>query len=297
MTSHPDPLADRLADEPTWRIVALGAGTVLVTLLAVVLAVTAAAITAPSSPLSGPLHQAAVGLPVGLAFYETIRRFGLGVPADWFLAGRPGRRALGWLAVGLAFPAAVLGLQLWLVGATLVTSPPALVTSIGYGLASLAAGLLAGVLEELPLRGAMLRVIEARWSSTRAVLVTAVVFAVLHQGHADSAAGLGLVLASMFAAGLLLGAVVIRTRNVWHAVAVHAGWNAVFGGQVVAAAPSSVSLTPAVLQFRFEESAVLLTGGTATLGAAPLTTALLVAAAAVVIRTPDRWLGATGSSR
>lgn len=296
MPTRVEPLADGLADEPTWRIVALAAGIVLMTLVAVVLVVAVATASAPVSPLSGRLHQAAVGIPVVLAFYEACRRIGTGVPAGWFLTGRPDRRVLGWLGIGIAFPAVVLGLQLWLVEATVTNRLPTLETTIRYVLASLAAGLLAGVLEELPLRGALLRVLEARWSARRAVLVTAATFAALHQGHAGSAASLALVLASMFAAGLLLGAVVVRTRSVWHAVAVHAGWNTVFGGQVVSAAPAGVGLTTAVLQFRFGETASVLTGGPATLGAAPLTTVLLLLATIVVVRTPDRWIGPAGGS-
>lgn len=294
MSSHADPLADRLAGESSWRVLALAGGIVLATLLAVVLVVATATVTAAGSPLSGPLHQAAVGLPAVLAFYEVLRRVGLRASPSWFLAGRPDRRVLGWLAVGIAFPASVLGLQLWLLGAGLANRPPALETAVSYGLASLATGLLAGVLEELPLRGVLLRVLEARWSATRAVVTTAAVFAVLHQGHASGPVGLPLVLSSMFAAGLLLGVVVVRTRSVWSAVALHAGWNAVFGGQVVTAAAPGAVLAPAVLQFRLQESSTLLTGGPATLGAAPATTALLLAAAVVAAKWPHRWLSPGG---
>lgn len=294
MSTRVDPLADRLADEPAWRIVGLAAGIVLVTLAAVLLVVTVATVSATVSPLSGRLHQAAVGIPVVLGFYEACRRVGLGIPARWLLAGRPDRRVLRWFVVGLSFPVAVLGLQLWLTGATRTTGPPALATAVGYVLASVAAGLLAGLLEELPLRGALFRVLEVRWSSRRAVLVTAAVFASLHQGHADGAPSLVLVVGSMFAAGLLLGAVVVRTRSVWNAVAVHAGWNTVFGGQVVTAGSTGASLAPAVLQFRYQNPGPLLAGGPASLGAAPLTTALLLVAAGVVMRLPERWIGPAG---
>lgn len=296
MSSRPDPLADRLADHPTWRIVALAAGIVLATLVAVVLVVSIASATVHRSPLSWRLHQAAVGIPVVLAFYEACRRIGLGVPARWLLAARPDRRVVGWLSVGIAFPATVLGLQLWLLGATLASRLPAVETTVGFVLASLASGLLAGVLEELPLRGALFRVLELRWSARRAVLITAAVFAILHQGHASGGLGLALVLASMFAAGLLLGVVVARTRSVWHAVALHAGWNTVFGGRVMSASPPGSVLPPAVLQFRIEETSPLLTGGSATLGAAPLTTGLLLVATVLVMRLPDRWTTPSGGS-
>lgn len=284
MPPPPDPLADRLRDAPAWRVLALAASTVLVALLAIVVLVTVAEATAPHSPWGPRLHQAAVGLPTVLVLYAAGWRFVLRAPAAWFLAGRPDRRLLGWSAVGLAFPAAVLGLQLAVLDARPIGHPPTLETAAAHVTASLATGLLAGVLEELALRGALLRLLEARWGPRWAVGGTAVVFAGLHQGHAGRAVELALVVASMFAAGLLLALVVVRTRSVWHAVAVHAGWNVVFSGQVVAVGGPGEALVPAIWRFRLPEPSVWLTGGGATLGAAPLTTALLLAAAVVVAR-------------
>lgn len=294
------PPARQLAARPAWQVAGLGAGIVVGTLLTIVLLVAVAAATAPVSPLAGRLHQAVVGLPVVLAVYEAARRLLFRRPAAWFLAGRPDRRLLGWIAVGLGFPATVLGLELWLLGATLTAQPPPLGTAVAYAVASLAAGLLAGVLEELALRGALLRVLEARWGSRIAVAVTAVVFAALHQGHAAGTAGLALVVSAMLAAGLFLGVVVVRTRNVWHAVAVHAGWNTVFGGRLVAAAPQGSAIDAAVLQFRLQADATLLNGGDLSLGGAPLTTAALLLATMAVAVAPGRWLigdRTTGSSR
>lgn len=296
-----DPLAERLRDAPRWRVLALAAGTVIAPLLAILVLVTIADVTRPLSPLPPPLHQAVIGLPTVVAIYAVGHRFVLRAPARWFLAGRPDRRVVVWAAVGLAFPSAVLGIQLAAYGAIAIDRPPSLGTSIEYLVASLAAGILAGVLEELPFRGALLRLIEARWGPRLAVGVTAAVFAGLHQGHATGGTEVLLVLAAMFAAGLLLGVVVVRTRNVWHAVALHAGWNTVFGGQVVAVAPPGGVPEAAVLRYRLPDGVGLLAGGEATLGAAPLTTSLLLVAAWAVARyaRPD-WPArgaATGPGR
>lgn len=297
MSTAVDPLAARLADRPDWQVAAVAVGIVLGTLLAVLLVVAVATATAPVSPLSGRLHLAAVGLPAVLGLYEAARRWLARAPAGWFLAGRPGRPVLGWAGVGLAFPAAVLGLQLWLLGATVTGPIPGHGPLIAAVLASAAAGLLAGVLEELALRGALFRVLEARWGARTAVVATAVVFAALHQGHAGGPVALALVLTSMLAAGLLLGVVVVRTRSVWTAVALHAGWNTVFGGTLVAVTTPGATADPALLQFQLPTSAPLLTGGAATIGAAPFTTACLALAAVVVARArwvvPDRLSAAT----
>lgn len=287
MSAAPDPLARRLQSRPAWRVAVLAAGTVFAALLAIVILVTVAEVTAPYSPLPARLHQAVVGLPVVLGLYEAGRRLVLRAPAEWFYCGRPTRRVGPWIVVGLGLPAVIFGAELGVLGATHVAGPPALSRVLAYAAASVAAGLLAGVLEELALRGVLLRLLDARWGPRAAVGVSAAVFASLHQGHATGGLQLVLVLSSMFAAGLLLGIVVVRTRSVWPAVALHTGWNTVFGGQLVAVAGPGSELSAAVLGFHHTESSVWLTGGAATLGAAPATTAALLLAAVIVARVVE----------
>ncbi|MDZ7701970.1 MAG: CPBP family intramembrane glutamic endopeptidase [Halobacteriales archaeon] len=288
MTPRTAPPSGSLDERPAWQLLGLAAGVVVWTLAVVVLVVTVASITAPLSPLGGRAHTAAVGLPVVLALYESVRRL-LGLPAAWFRADRPSRRLAVWLPVGLAFPTVVLGGQLWLLDAASLGPPPALAAAGKVLAAALAAGLLAGVLEELALRGALLRLLEVRWGPRAAIAGSAAVFALLHQGHAGSPGALAAVLASMGAAGLLLGVVAVRSGSVWPAVWLHAGWNTVFGGGVVAAAPPGRPLEAALLQFRLPTES-LLTGGTASLAAAPLTTAALLLATLAAARVPRRWL-------
>jgi membrane protease YdiL (CAAX protease family) len=293
VSSPHDPLADRIQAASTWYVLALAAGTVLVALLAIVILTALAAATAPYSPLSGSLHQAVVGLPTVLGLYEVGRRAVLRSPASWFRASRPDHRVVPWVAVGLAFPTVVLGLQLAALDATMSRPPSHPGATAGLVVSGLAAGLLAAVLEELAFRGALLRILETRWGPRVGVGVTAVVFAALHQGHAGGGIDLALVLAAMLAAGLLLAVVVVRTRSVWNAVVVHTGWNMFFGGQLVGVGRLGETPGPAVLQFHVAEPAGWLTGGEASLGASPMTTACLLAAAVVVARwgSASRWPG------
>ena len=86
----------------------------------------------------------------------------------------------------------------------------------------------------------------------------------------------------MLAAGLLLGAVALRTRSAWAAVGLHAGWNAVYGGRLVDVAPAETEPAAALLRLELREAPVVLTGGGASLGSAPVTTVLLLAGAAAV---------------
>lgn len=289
MSATADPLAEQLGTRPAWQILAQAAGIVLLALLSIVVAVEAAGLTAAYSPLGGRLHRAGVGLVVVVVIYEATRRLS-GAPPRWFLAHRPSRSLIGWLLVGLGLPSAIIGLQLWLLDARLVGSLPTIEAAVGALAVSLTAGVFAGVLEELAFRGALLRVLEARWNSRTAVAATAALFALLHQGHATGTTELLLVLSSMLSAGLLLGTVVVRTRCVWNAVVLHAGWNTVFGGTLVAVAPTTRLLDPAVVQYELPHASIWLTGGGATLGATPLTTVCLLAATIAVASGPDRGL-------
>ncbi len=284
MSSPPDPLAARLDGLPAWRVLALAGGTVAVALLAVVLVALLADHTAPYSPFPTRLHQALVGLPTVVVLYEGARRAVLRVPPSWLLAGRPDRSVGRRTAAGFVFPVGVLAAHLWLLDASRVGVLPPAGSVVVFLLASVAAGVLAGLLEELVFRGALLRLLEARWGAPAALGGTTATFAVLHQGHAASAGELALVLSSMLAACLLLGIVALRTRSVWNAVAVHAGWNTTFGGRLVDVGGPEEVLERAVLQFRLQETAPMLTGGGATLASAPLTTGLLLLAAVAVGR-------------
>lgn len=285
-----DPLADHLQAVPVRRVLALAAGVVVTVLVVIAVITTLAAATAAWSPLTGSLHLTAVGLPVVVVLYEAGRRTVLRAPAAWFLAGRPDHRVIGWTVIGVAFPALVLGAHLAVFDGVVTGPSVSLARAAHLVLASLAAGLLAGVVEELAFRGALLRILAARWGPRVAIGLTAVVFAALHHGHVSGSRDLVLVLAAMFAAGLLLGVVVVRSRSVWNAVALHAGWNTVFGGRLVAVGPSGATLEPAVIQYRLAEPAGWLAGGDASFGASPLTTASLLGAAVVVAR----WGGPRG---
>jgi len=288
VSSTVDPLAEQLEMHRVWAVLAIAAGILLLTLLTIVAAVGIATATARYSPLPDRLHQAVVGLPVVLLVYEGARRL-TGVPSAWLLADRPSWHSFAWAGIGLILPTLVLALQLWLIGATRVGPLPTIDAIPPAVISSLAGGLFAGTLEELSFRGALLRLFEARWGPRVAIGGTAILFASLHQGHAAGLAELILVIASMLAAGGLLAVVVLRTRSVWNAVLLHAGWNTVFGGSIVVAAPFHPPIEQALLQYQLPAGPIWVTGGGATLGATPLTTACLVLAGLIVAKGPDRW--------
>jgi hypothetical protein len=76
--------------------------------------------------------------------------------------------------------------------------------------------------EEVLVRGYPLRVLAAVAGPAVGVCLTSGVFALLHAGNP----GLGATgFASIVAAGLFLGALVVRTGSLWWAVGAHLGWN------------------------------------------------------------------------
>jgi len=119
---------------------------------------------------------------------------------------------LGHLAVRLADPDDIAGIRV-----------------LGQQLAALADGpgvllltVLPAVCEELLFRGAIFRLLRARWSAWAVVLAQAFAFALLH--------GMVLRVAPTLGLGLLLGVLRLRTGSVWPGVAVHALHNAVLLG-------------------------------------------------------------------
>lgn len=152
-----------------------------------------------------------------------------GVPAGGRLAalgltpGAPMARgtlaglALGVGVAGVAVAAIALagGLR-WTIGGA---SPSAWLTGAVGTLAWLSVPAAA---EEVLVRGYPLRTAAAAMGPGAAVWVTAGIFTALHLGNP----GLGPAgLATLLAAGLFLGALVIRTGTLWWAVGAHLGWN------------------------------------------------------------------------
>jgi hypothetical protein len=169
----------------------------------------------------------ALGLPaLGVGAWQVGRE---GVPPGSRLAavGAPLDRAavghgVGGLALGIGVAAAItLGIAAagglrWSVGGAGVG--PWLVE----GVRSLGWLALPATAEEVLVRGYPLRAAAAVAGPAGGVWITACGFALLHLGNP----GLGpWGLASLVAAGLFLGALVVRTGTLWWAIGAHLGWN------------------------------------------------------------------------
>jgi len=91
----------------------------------------------------------------------------------------------------------------------------------------LATGLMAGVTEEILLRGIVFRWLEELGGSWVALALSALLFGFLHAANPNATAISSLSIA--LAAGVLLGGAYMLTRNLWLAVGIHAGWNVTQG--------------------------------------------------------------------
>lgn len=82
---------------------------------------------------------------------------------------------------------------------------------------------MAGVVEELAVRGVVFRLLERAWGSWWALAASAALFGALHL--MNPGAGLLTALAIALEAGVMLGAAYMVTGRLWLPIGLHAGWN------------------------------------------------------------------------
>jgi hypothetical protein len=132
-----------------------------------------------------------------------------------------------------------------LVGAGMISVVIAILYALGYYeisgfrepgllLTPFIATWVAGVTEEVALRGIIFRIVEEWLGTWIALAFSALLFGFLHLGNPNSS--LLAAVAIAIEAGILLGAVYMVTRRLWAAIGLHAGWNftlgSVYGGAV-----------------------------------------------------------------
>ncbi|KGM02813.1 membrane protein [Cellulomonas cellasea DSM 20118] len=170
----------------------------------------------------------ALGAAVALGAYALLVRAGEDrAPSE--LALRP---ALPSLAVGLALGALMMAVVMGL----LALSGTYEVTWLGWTSAWEAAGLAvqAGVVEELIVRGIILRLVWRAFGPWAAFAVSAVLFGAGHLANPGATVFAALCIA--LEAGVMLGALYVLTGRLWTSIGVHVAWNLtqgyVFGAAV-----------------------------------------------------------------
>lgn len=218
--------------------------------------------------LGAALLSAAVLVGVYLALVRSMER-----RAATELAPRPIRGVAG-IILGLALFSSVFGL-LHLIG---VAHWQGISPSFDV-VPALAGSIVAAVGEELAFRGALFRILEERFGTATALIVSAALFGLLHALNPGATAASTTAIA--LEAGVLLGAAYAVTRNLWFPIGLHLGWNFTEGGVFGV----SVSGGPAVKGIFSVSLAgrTLLTGGKFGPEASAVAIAVCLAAALVLL--------------
>lgn len=147
------------------------------------------------------------------------------------MLANPGAAALGlvlgfglYCSVYLVY--AVLGVAYWQGLAGLGSVVPALLMALSSAIG-----------EELVFRGVLFRILEESFGSTAALLLSAVLFGVLHAGN-PGATYLSTVAVAL-EAGVLLAAAYAWCRSLWLPIGLHFSWNFTEGGVFGAAVSGS----------------------------------------------------------
>jgi membrane protease YdiL (CAAX protease family) len=145
-------------------------------------------------------------------------------------------------------------------------------------LALLPASILAGILEEVVIRGIVFRILELWLGSWIALAISAAIFGILHLLNP----GATLLNAATISieAGVLLAAAYMLTRRLWLCIGIHIAWNFTQGGIF------SVAVSGASAKGLLQASMVgpdWLTGGKFGVEASPVALAVCVAAGIILI--------------
>jgi CAAX protease family protein len=140
------------------------------------------------------------------------------------------------------------------------------------------------VTQEVLVRGYIQQAIQLQFGSVSAVILSAVVFTLLHIGAIKGAV---VPTANLFAAGILLGIAYAVTRNLWLPIALHFGWN-FLQGPVLGLTVSGQSVDSGWRVFRLEGPPIF-TGGAFGLEGGLVATATTVfgITALLLLRLPE----------
>ena len=163
------------------------------------------------------LHQITLPVALHLTYVGYVRLIERRSPAELARDGAVRELAKGML-VGAAFLATVVGVIAVLGFYRLVALNPwtSLVPPLAIAISS-------AYMEEVLFRGVLLRVAEESLGTWLALLISSVLFGVVHA--TNPGATVVSTVAIFLEAGVLLGAAYVLTRRLWMAIGIHFAWN------------------------------------------------------------------------
>jgi hypothetical protein len=169
------------------------------------------------------LADAVIGVPLVLIVYALLTRW---LERHW-PTDIPARSAIPQIVIG-----SIVGFVLFSTVITVLVyaghGSVALPAAFIFPLAALALSIISGVAEEVIFRGAMFRIVEGRFGTLIAMLVSAAFFGAIHGGNPGATVVSSVAIA--LEAGLMLALAYTATRTLWVAVGLHFAWNFTEGG-------------------------------------------------------------------
>lgn len=241
---------------------------------------------------------ALIGIPVSLLLYLSVSKI-LGIPNNAVFIRKPDRSNVRWVCYGITLVAGVVTGAIVFLPGTLRVDVGGLRFLSTVLLSAVLLGLLAAITEELVFRGYVLSFVGHHWGWTKAIILTSLLFGLLHNGKVESTAASELYVLIAASAGLLYALVTYYTENIWNAVGLHAIWNTAFHARVLSFEPAKERTDSAIVSYEYADSGYLFGSDWAAVTGSPFVLLLLVAASVAVLITYDKsfkYGGAKGNS-
>ncbi|MCR8557589.1 CPBP family intramembrane metalloprotease [Mucilaginibacter sp. BJC16-A38] len=201
--------------------------------------------------------------------------------------------ALKWIALGLLLPVTV-GIFYYLLHFMVPfqhTVPLNLTDKLGVFAKWAAVSIAAGITEEVLFRGHLFMIINSRYSKLQAVLISSLVFGVVHIVMLTSfgAQDILIVVFGGIIAGTVFSLIYQYTKVIWYAAIFHVMWDIFFIGKITTLAATQADANQAIMAFKLTAHSLLLTGGNFGIeGAVPCLTVYIILGIALYKRIQKR---------
>lgn len=181
-------------------------------------------------------------------------------------------KALKWTAIGLVLP--VIAWLVYYLFHITVPFPHTVVLNMADKLSLLikwiAISLAAGLTEEVLFRGHLFMILRSRFTTTKSILITSLIFGIVHVAMLTSFSPIDIltVVFGGIITGIMFSAIYRYTTVIWYAAIVHFIWDIFFIGRITTLAATQADANNSIIAFKLTTQNRLLTGGNFGLEAA-----------------------------